>query len=78
MDATLNQEVELGALVCKKLKVIYFNETPWVSCYRDVADKFTALKAIARKFYINKSNIEIINELLKYNDQDILDAFEQG
>lgn len=68
-------EIILGTPICEKLKVIYFSDIPWVNCYRDVAAKFIALKAIARRFYVDKTNVEVLNELIKYSDQDIYDAF---
>jgi hypothetical protein len=78
MEATLDQEITLGATVCERLKGIYFKEIAWPECYRILSGKFSILKSIARKFYVDKNNIEVLNELIKYKDQDIIDAFEQG
>ena len=78
MDANLNQEIILGANVCERLKNIYFKEMNWIDCYRNIAVKFSFLKSISKRFDIDKSNLQVLNELIKYSNQDILDAFEQG
>lgn len=75
MDA-IREEIELGARICSRLKNIYFKDTAWINCYKLIASKFTFLKNKARKFYPDKTSIEIIQELLKYKDQDLMDAFE--
>ena len=73
MEAVLPQ-INIGATVCAKLKIIYYPDKPWIECYRLVAGKFTELKNIARKFYAGKSEIEILQELAKYSNSDIIDA----
>jgi len=70
------EAIELGARVCKRLKVIYFSEKAWVDCHEEVALKFTALKQIAKKFYGDKEELEVLRELAKYTDDGIKDAFE--
>lgn len=70
-------EVNLGAPVCEKLRNIYFKDIPWVKCCRDVADKFTELKAVARKFWPDKSSLEIVQELYKFSESDIMDALDK-
>jgi hypothetical protein len=72
------QEITLGESVCIKLRDIYFRDMPWVECHNQVADKFTALKAIILKFYADKSRLDAMKELIQYSDQDIIEAFEQG
>lgn len=59
--------------MCEKLKNIYFNDIHWSDCYKNVAVKFTELKEKARKFYVEKQEIEILKELCKYNEQDLID-----
>jgi hypothetical protein len=68
--------VTLGETVCEKLRIIYHTDQPWPECYKHVAQKFSALKQIMRKFYSEKTEIEILIELQRYSHQDILDAFE--
>ncbi len=72
------EAIELGARVCKKLKDIYFNEKSWVDCHHEVAKRFTNLKQIAKKFYGDKEELEVLHELAKYTDDGIRDAFEIG
>lgn len=67
--------VTLGETVCAKLRDIYFANIPWIDCHTDVAARFTHLKIIARNFYTDKSEHEMLIELNKYSQQDILDAF---
>lgn len=68
-------EINLGALVCDMLKSVYFKNIPWIDCYKLVAAKFTELKVIMRKFYPDKTIIEILQEVSKYSTQDIKDIF---
>lgn len=68
-------EITLGEPICIKIKEIFYPNIPWPDCYRKVADKFTELKHIARKFYAGKDIIEILQELNKYNQEDIADMF---
>jgi hypothetical protein len=63
-------------MVCEKLKVIYFKDLPWVDCYKSIAQRFTELKSIARKFYMDKNEFEILQELSKYTERGISEAFE--
>jgi hypothetical protein len=73
MDAIAG-EINQGAIVCARLKIIYFNQVPWIECYRDVANKFTTLKKIMREFY-SQNDKEIIPMLIKYSEEDIMEAF---
>lgn len=68
-------EINLGATICEKLKVIYFSETPWPQCYKDVAKKFTELKIIMRKFYADRSELYMLKELAQYSSQDLEECF---
>jgi len=70
------QEITLGETVCAKLKIMYFKDTHWSKCVDDVAKKFTQLKAIARKFYIDKSELEMLKEISRYSKEDIIQAFD--
>lgn len=64
----------LGETACEKLKTTYFNDDPWQECYKLVAQKFTLLKDIMRKFYADKTYIEILIALQKYSCDDIADV----
>jgi hypothetical protein len=39
--------------------------------------KFSELKQKARKFYVDRSDIDILKELLTYNDQDIKEMIDE-
>lgn len=69
-------EIILGETVCEKLKALYFEKTPWQDCYKAVARKFSELKVIARKFYVDKTELEMLKELSRYTAKDIEDAFD--
>jgi hypothetical protein len=64
-------EITLGEMVCEKLKAIYHTDDPWQKCYMQVAQRFTDLKRIARKFYCDKDELEMLQELVRYSEKDI-------
>lgn len=68
-------EINLGATICEKLKQIYFSDKPWIDCHKDVATKFTEMKRMMRKFYTDKTDREILKELIKYDTMDIEEIF---
>jgi hypothetical protein len=72
MEAKL-PEITLGETICEKLKNIYFHDESWISCYKKVAYKFSELKKIAKRFYSDKSNIEVLREICKFSENDIKD-----
>lgn len=69
-------EINLGAIVCKKIKSIYFADKEWVDCHRLVAQKFSEFKKKMRAFYTDKTEIELLDEIRKYSDDDIRDALD--
>lgn len=77
MEATYS-EIVIGETVCKKLKDLYFNDKEWVDCYNQVAQKFTELKRILRKFYTDKIDVDIFRELIKYSSDDINEVFNMN
>jgi len=62
--------------VCAKLKIVYHSDKNWIDCYKDVTIKFNELKRTAKKFYVDKDDKEILQELCKFNHSDIIDALE--
>lgn len=50
----------------------------WVKCHTLVACKLNELKTVARKFYYDKSDREILTELVRYSLEDIKDALSYG
>lgn len=71
-----HHEIALGTPICEKLYEIYFYESKWPDCYRDVARKYSDLKSIAKKFYVGKDRYWIAKELIGYTNQDIIEAFK--
>jgi hypothetical protein len=70
------REIVLGATVCQKIKDVYFSDKKWPECHGQISVKYSALKRIAEKFYADKDSMEIVQELVKYSDTDIRDAFD--
>jgi hypothetical protein len=68
-------EITLGEPICEKIKQLYYNDRPWIECYKDVAKIFTELKRRAHLFYVDKNRVEVLKELSKYCHQDIKDVF---
>ena len=75
-EYNVQEVITLGSQVCAKLRTIYFSNEKWVVCYRSVADLFGNLKHEARKFYPDKNEVELLQELTKYSTNDITDALE--
>ena len=71
---SVHQQVILGAAICDKLRDFYFKDIPWVECCQEVAVKYTDLKKLSRKFFIDKTDVEILIEVNKYSTSDIGDA----
>jgi hypothetical protein len=87
MKVDLREEIRrliiLGEPICEKLKLIYFPDKKWPKCYKDVAKKFSHLKAITRKFYSydiksSDNELEMLRKLIKYSEQDIIEAFDSN
>lgn len=68
--------ITLSELIVEKIKTIYFPDMPWPECYKDVARHFSTLKGILRKFFVDKSDIEILKAISKFTYDDIKDAME--
>lgn len=77
MDAKsgLKEEIETGAHLCRTIKRLLFADKAWVKCNKEVGAKFAELKKRAKDFYPDKSMRDILSELNKYSDTDILDCF---
>ena len=69
-------EITLGEPVCDKLKIIYFPDTTWQACYKDVAKRFSELNIKMSKFYPDKSSVDILQELTRFSVNDIKDVLE--
>jgi hypothetical protein len=69
------EEIALGARVCEKLKDIYFSDKEWPECHNQIVEKFGEIKKRMRKFYTDKSDLDILRELIKYDTLDIEEIF---
>jgi predicted nuclease of restriction endonuclease-like RecB superfamily len=69
------EQTTLGEAVIPKLKDIFYPNISWQTCYKEVAQRLSALMTISRKFYADKSDLDILKELIKYSTDDIRDAF---
>lgn len=72
------REIDVGENVCKLIKKMYFHDTHWSQCYRQVADKFTMMKKILRRFYgLEKKDLttDIWEKIEKYTEKDIEEVF---
>lgn len=69
-------EINLGSQICVEIKRIFFPEVPWVECYLSVGDKFAELKQRMMKFSPMEDNIALLQELVKYSQQDLIEVFE--
>lgn len=73
----INVLITLGEPICKKIKQIYFPDEQWSkSCYTQVAKKYTELKQLARKVFVQKTDEELLKILSKFSERDIEDMFK--
>jgi hypothetical protein len=70
--------IELGSTICSKLKQIYHPNEKWADCYKKVGALLTIMKKNARKFYIDKTDEEILKDLNKYTNDDIVELLTMG
>ncbi len=59
-------------MVCRKLRTFYFENIPWIDCYKDVAVKFAILKKNSINFY--KNEIEMLIALEKFTFEEFEEA----
>lgn len=71
------QEITLGEASCTKIKQLYYPDTSWQASHKLVAIKFSHLKMIMKKFYTDKTTIEILQELQRYSHKDIDDVLRE-
>lgn len=73
-----NELVNLGELVCLRIKQTYFNNEPWNECYRKVAAKFTEVKRKARKYLSHMNEKEMLTELRNFSTTDIEEIMDDA
>ena len=70
-------EIELGARVCTMIKENNFKNTPWDGNVSTAVSKiFTNVKKIARKFYAELSELEMLEKLAQYKTEEIMEVLE--
>ena len=68
--------VNLGAIVCGRIKAIWLPDVPWKLAYREVARIFTVIKNNLRDSYDCKYDDEFVEALSEYSDEDLKLAYE--
>jgi hypothetical protein len=66
-------QINLGVNPCNLLKRMYFAETPWIDCYKQVAAKFTQLKQSIRTQAPKLCEIEVLQLINKFAEEDMKD-----
>lgn len=70
-DAEIQMMIAVGAVVCQKIKIA-LPEIKWT----DVTGLFTKFKQNMRKFFKDKTELEIFRELQNYSTEHIMDILE--
>ncbi len=73
-----NELVNLGEMICVKIKQLYFADKPWNECYRQVGYKFTEVKRKARIMLVGKTEKEMLKELRNFSTTDIEDMMDDA
>lgn len=60
--------------MCRKLKDIYFNGQSWEECHMKIANKFTDLKKVYRKYCPEKTELEVLTDLSNFCEKDYHDS----
>lgn len=68
-DADIAMFIATGAVVCQKIKIAQ-PELSW----QEVSRLFTKFKQRMRKFFTEKTEVEIFREFQNYSIQDIMDV----
>jgi hypothetical protein len=76
MECLTTSEINLGAVVCNNLKIIFHQNEAWPECWKEVAKKFTELKIIMKNILPEKNSFEIVQELSKYSVEDLKDVLD--
>jgi len=69
-------EITLGASICEKIKHIYY-PVPWsMEVAREVAAKLTKVKAAAKLYFPEASEVDRLREVFKFSTDDIKDILD--
>lgn len=71
-----NDQMELGAQICIKLKQIYYPSDSGYDSYRKIAEKLTKLKQKARVILAHMNEVEMLRELRNFPEADLKEIIE--
>lgn len=74
----IDPEVLLGEEICTKLKNIYFKDTPFAQCVMKISLKFTELKQKAQKFFVGVNEVEMLQQLRAFTEEDIKEMMDDA
>lgn len=77
-EREVQDNVNEGAKICSKLKEIYYPNDHWKHVYREIADKFTAIKQKTREFVEFGTENELLVYLNTFSDEALTDAYDLG
>lgn len=66
----------MGALVCSRLKEIYYPKIHWQKCYKEIGLLFTELKLKVQIYYSNEDKLVTIKRIIQMNDDEIKDLLD--
>jgi len=70
-------EIEIGARICSRIKNNKFNDIPWDAVVsNDISKIFTKVKILARKYYPDLSEMEMLQKLDNYSNNDISETLQ--
>ncbi len=72
-----NEQVELGAQICIKLKQIYYPHDSGYDSYRKIADKLTQLKQKARLVLAHLNEVEMLKTLRGFSHADLREMLDE-
>ncbi len=68
-------ETTLGEIPCNKIKQIFYPERAWDAKLADeIAVKFSNIKKMVKLSWPDKTVIEVLQWILKFDDDDYLDC----
>jgi hypothetical protein len=70
--------IDRGALVCSRIKELYYQDRPWKECYRDVARIFTVLKSRVRVYGTFPDEDAMVRFLSEIPDEDLIDIYDNN
>lgn len=73
----IHPEIVVGEELARKVKRVFFAEQEWDGkVAQQVAKRMTQVKRLARKIFPSKEGVELIREIVKLDDQGLIDILE--